>query len=54
MVKDRQWLKQKLCSALGWDEVVVDGVVEAIVNAETAEEADNIVQVRMALAMDAV
>ena len=47
MVKDRQWLRQKLCSALGWDEVVVDGVVEAIASAETAEEADDIVRVRL-------
>lgn len=46
MAKDRQWLKQRLCSALGWDEVVVDGVVEAIASAETPQEVDAIVQVR--------
>ena len=45
MPKDRQWLKQRLCSTLGWDEVVVDGVIEAIATAESAEEADAIVQV---------
>ncbi|DBB04417.1 TPA: hypothetical protein ACH3X1_012899 [Trebouxia sp. C0004] len=44
MAKDRQWLKQRLCGALGWDEVVVDGVVEAITSAETAKEVEAIVQ----------
>ena len=45
MPKDRQRLKQRLCSTLGWDEVVVDGVIEAIASAESAEEAEAIVQV---------
>ena len=45
MVKDRQWLKQRLCGALGWDEVVVEGVVEAITSAGTATEVEAIVQV---------
>lgn len=44
-MKDREWLKQKLCTALGWDGVVVEGVVEAIDNAGTAQEVDTIVQV---------
>ncbi len=47
MAKDRQWLKQRLCGALGWDEVVVEGVVEAITSAETAKEVEAIVQVAM-------
>ena len=45
MAKDRQWLKQRLCTALGWDEVVVEGVVEAIASAESAEDVDALVQV---------
>ena len=45
MAKDRQWLKRRLCEALKWDEVVVEGVVEAISTAETSEEVDSIVQV---------
>ena len=45
MAKDRQWLKQRLCTALGWDEVVVEGVVEAIASAESAENVDALVQV---------
>lgn len=45
MAKDRQWLKQRLCTALGWDEVVVEGVVEAIASADSAEEVDALVQV---------
>ena len=45
MAKDRQWLKQRLCTALGWDQVVVEGVVEAIASAESAEEVDALVQV---------
>ena len=45
MGKDRQWLKQRLCTALGWDEVVVEGVVEAIASADSAEEVDALVQV---------
>lgn len=49
MAKDRQWLKQRLCSALGWDEVVVEGVVEAIASAESAEDVDALVQVSMAV-----
>ena len=49
MAKDRQWLKQRLCEALGWDEVVVEGVVEAISSAETTQEVDSIVQARMLL-----
>lgn len=44
-MKDREWLKQKLCSALGWDGVVVEGVVEAIDTAATSQEVDTIVQV---------
>ena len=44
-MKDREWLKQKLCTALGWDGVVVEGVVEAIDSASTAQEVDIIVQV---------
>ncbi len=47
MAKDRQWLKQRLCGALGWDEVVVEGVVEAITSAETAKEVEAIVQVTL-------
>lgn len=46
MAKDREWLKQRLCEALGWDGVVVEGVVEAISSAETTQEVDSIVQVR--------
>ena len=49
MAKDREWLKQRLCEALGWDGVVVEGVVEAISSAETTQEVDSIVQVRMLL-----
>ena len=45
MAKDRQWLKQRLCTALGWDEVVVEGVVEAIASAESAEEVNALIQV---------
>lgn len=45
MAKDRQWLKQRLCTALGWDEVVVEGVVEAVAAADSAEEVDALVQV---------
>ena len=45
MAKDRQWLKQRLCTALGWDEVVVEGVVEAIASAESAQDVDALVQV---------
>ncbi len=47
MAKDRQWLRQRLCGALGWDEVVVEGVVEAITSAETAKEVEAIVQVAL-------
>lgn len=47
MAKDRQWLKQRLCGVLGWDEVVVEGVVEAITSAETAKEVEAIVQVAL-------
>ena len=47
MAKDREWLKQRLCAALGWDEVVVDGVVEAIASAENANDVDALVQVRI-------
>lgn len=47
MAKDREWLKQRLCTALGWDEVVVDGVVEAIASAESADDVDALVQVRI-------
>lgn len=49
MANDRQWLKQRLCTALGWDEVVVEGVVEAIASAESAEEVDALVQVSIAV-----
>ena len=49
MAKDRQWLKQRLCGALGWDEVVVEGVVEAVTTAETAKEVEAIVQVALKL-----
>lgn len=49
MPKDRQWLRQRLCTALGWDQVVVEGVVEAIASAESAEEVDALVQVGDAL-----
>lgn len=45
MAKDRQWLKQRLCTTLGWDEVVVEGVVEAIASAESAEEVNALIQV---------
>ena len=45
MAKDRQWLRQRLCTALGWDEVVVEGVVEAVASADSAEEIDALVQV---------
>lgn len=54
MAKDRQWLKQRLCSALGWDEVVVEGVVEAIASAESAEDVDALVQVSMTIVSAAV
>ena len=49
MAKDRHWLKQRLCTALGWDEVVVEGVVEAIASAGSAEEVDALIQVPHAL-----
>ena len=49
MAKDREWLKQRLCEALGWDGVVVEGVVEAITSASTTQEVDSIVQVRLAV-----
>lgn len=49
-MKDREWLKQKLCTALGWDGVVVEGVVEAIDNASATQEIDTIVQVNSFLA----
>ncbi len=51
MAKDKQWLKQRLCAALGWDEVVVEGVVEAIASAETADEVNSIVQVLLSITM---
>lgn len=50
MAKDREWLKQRLCTALGWDEVVVEGVVEAIASAESADDVDALVQVRIRVA----
>ena len=43
-------MKQKLCTALGWDGVVVEGVVEAIDNAAATQEIDTIVQVNCFLA----
>lgn len=48
MAKDRQWLRQRLCTALGWDQIVVEGVVEAIASAESAKEVDALVQVASA------
>ncbi len=54
MAKDGQWLKQRLCGALGWDEVVVEGVVEAITTAETAKEVEAIVQVALEIMLSTI
>ncbi len=42
---DRDWLKEQLAAALGWDPAVAEGIVEAIATAESQEEVEQLIQV---------
>lgn len=42
---DRSWLTAQLAKALGWEEAVAEGIVEAIVSAQTRDELDSIIKV---------
>ena len=42
---DREWLKQQLAAALGWDPAVAEGIVQAIATAESQDEVEELVQV---------
>jgi hypothetical protein len=44
MARDTSWLRRELTKALGWDEVVVNGVVEVITTSQTAEDIQDIVE----------
>ncbi|KAK9836814.1 hypothetical protein WJX74_008665 [Apatococcus lobatus] len=41
---DRDWLKQQLAAALGWDPSVAEGIVQAIATAESQQEVEELVQ----------
>lgn len=47
MARNEQWLKHELMKALGWDDFVVEGVVDVISKAKSAEEVQDIVNVRL-------
>ena len=49
MAKDTSWLRRELTKALGWDEVVVNGVVDVITTSQTAEDIQDIVEVIFSL-----
>ena len=42
---DREWLKQELAAALGWEAAVAEGFVEAISAAEDQNEVEQMIQV---------
>lgn len=46
MARGESWLKAELVKALNWDEFVVEGVVDVVSKAKTADEMQEIVNVR--------
>ncbi len=44
-VRNAAWLTAELTKALGWDTMVIEGVVAAIANAQTDEEVQELVAV---------
>ena len=44
---DREWLKQQLAAALGWDPAVAEGIVQAIATAESQDEVEELLQVKL-------
>ena len=44
MAGDQVWLRNSLAKALGWDEQVAEGVVDALAAAQSQEEVDELVQ----------
>ena len=47
MSGDKLWLRDNLVKALGWDALVAEEVVEAITAAQSQQERDDLVQVRL-------
>lgn len=45
MARNEQWLKHELMKALGWDDFVVEGVVDVISKAKSSDEVQDIVNV---------
>lgn len=43
--KDEAWLKKELSKVLGWDDMIVDGVVDTISKSTDRSEVDEIVEV---------
>jgi hypothetical protein len=50
MGSNETWLRQQLSAALGWDDVIMEGVMDVIVNSKSEADIQDVVEVGAAAA----
>jgi hypothetical protein len=45
MGSNETWLRQQLSAALGWDDVIMEGVMDVIVNSKSEADIQDVVEV---------